>query len=159
MEKIGLTNLKWFWLHNLRSWMHFRRRDRQHCLLPDLREHFRHFRTLLAATSADDSKTRGWVEVDDSSKLRSVSHDCNTLPTAPVLFAARWETAALAAPGAALAAAGLERRGRWDVVACPRALDGSRTPSWNFSRRPRLGFFSFGNVLCFRDDTFGNGWL
>ena len=23
MEKIGLTNLKWFWLHNLRSWMHF----------------------------------------------------------------------------------------------------------------------------------------
>ena len=149
--------------------MHFRRRDRQHCLLPDVGDFLTGntsdisectgCRTLSDATSADDSKTRGWVEVDDSSKLRSVSHDCNALPTAPVLFAARWETAALAAPGAALAAAGLERRGRWDVVACPRALDGSRTPSWNFSRRPRLGFFSFGNVLCFRDDTFANGWL
>ena len=44
MEKVGLTNLKWFWLHNLRSWMHFRRRDRQHCLLPDVGEHFRNFR-------------------------------------------------------------------------------------------------------------------
>ena len=119
-------------------------------------------RTLLDATSADDSKTRGWVEVDDAFKLRSASTDCNTLPSSPMLAssvrcAARRETAALAAPAAALAAAVLARRGRCDAVAGPRELDGSRTPSWNFSRRPRLGFFSFGNVLCFRDDTFANG--
>ena len=77
----------------------FEKQDEQPARVSELRP-----RPIDADWTRADS---GLGKVHHACKLRSASVDCNKLPSAPmlassVLFAARWETTALAAPGAAL---------------------------------------------------------